>query len=323
MTIETSGASEATGRNSIPATVLVTGGTGFLGRYVVEALTEYGANVVSYNRDYSVSPHPKVVAVQGELFDIPKLTRTLREHDVGAIIHTAAQSHPEISIDLPVTTFAANVDGTLAVFEAARLSPSTRRIVNVSSECAYGNQDETTMVTESASTLPNTPYGVTKVTGELLGRVYREIYQMDVVSLRVTEIYGPGLRMPEVLKEMLCAAVRGNPFRLDVGASHRFQFVHVCDVARATILALAKSSLPQYVYNISGGVQLTLAEAADLIRSRFPDADITIGPGHLSGWDRQGPFDICAAEKDFDYKPSVSITEGITSYSAWLADNAG
>jgi UDP-glucose 4-epimerase len=292
-------------------TVLVTGGTGFLGRYIVEQLATAGVTVISYNRDHSVSPHPKVIPVQGELFDIPRLTRALAEHAVDRIIHTAAQSHPGISIDLPVTTFAANVDGTLAVFEAARLSPSTRRIVNLSSECAYGDTDESAIVTESSPTRPNTPYGVTKVATEMLGRVYTSLYGLDVVSLRVTEIYGAGLRMPEVLNEMISAASHRTPFRLDAGARHRFQFVHVSDVARAAILASTKTSLRQYVYNISGGEQLTLAEAADMVRSLFPDADISIGDGYLPGWDRQGPFDISAAERDFGYGPRISLVDGI------------
>lgn len=293
-------------------TILITGGTGFLGRYVVDQLATGGITVLSYNRDHSTSAHPNVIAVQGELFDIPRLTRTLVEYAVEGIIHTAAQSHPEISVDLPVTTFTANVDGTLAVFEAARMSPSTCRIVNLSSECAYGDTDESQWVTESSPTLPNTPYGVTKVATELLGRVYRSLYGLDVVSLRVTEIYGAGLKMPEVLTDMIGAASERRPFHLDAGARHRFQFVHVSDVARAAILAFAKPSLPQYVYNITGGEQLTLADAADLVRRRFPQADISVGPGYLPGWDRQGPFDISAAERDFGYRPCVSLADGIT-----------
>jgi len=299
--------------------VLVTGGTGFVGRQLVDALTAAGTPVVSYNRDYAASALPDVVAVQGELFDIPRLLGVLREHRVERIIHTAAQSHPEISIEVPVTTFAANVDGTLGVFEAARLSGVVRRIVNFSSECAYGHQDEEIPVAESACPLPNTPYGVTKVATELLGRVYRDTYGLDVVSLRVTEIYGPGLRMPEVLKDMIHAAAQDSAFHLDTGAAHRFQFVHVSDVVRAAISACRRDRLPEHVYNISGGEQVTLAQAADLVRAEFPHATIDLGPGYLSGWDRQGPFDITAAERDFGYRPQVSLVEGVAAYAAWLA----
>jgi UDP-glucose 4-epimerase len=306
----------------VPA-VLVTGGTGFLGRHLVDALADDGVSVVSYNRDYAVCCDPNIVAAQGELFDIPRLVAVLQEHRVERIIHTAAQSHPEISVELPLTTFAANVDGTLAVFEAARMSGTVRRVVNFSSECAYGHQDEEAPVAESASPLPNTPYGVTKVATELLGRVYRDTYDLDVVSLRVTEIYGPGLRMPEVLKDMIHAAAQQTTFRLDGGSAHRFQFVHVADVVRAAVLACRHDHLPQHVYNISGGQQVTLASAADLVRSQFPNAVISLGPGHLPGWDRQGEFDIGAAERDFGYRPAVSLAEGIASYATWLSEKVG
>jgi len=303
-------------------TVLVTGGTGFLGSYVVDDLVRQGIDVVSYNRDHSVPSHPGVVAVQGELFDVPRLVRALNEHGIDRVIHTAAQSHPEISLDLPMSTFAANVDGTLAMFEAARMCETPPRIVNLSSECAYGDQDETVAVTESSPTLPNTPYGVTKVAGELLGRVYSTAYGLDVVSLRVTEIYGPGLKLPEVLKEMIVAAVRGRPFVLESGGDHRFQFVHASDVTRAALLAMAKPHLPQYVYNVSGGRQVTINKVAALLKDMFPTCTVDVGPGHLAGWDRQGAFDISAAAGDFGYEPQISLSGGIATYAKWLTEHA-
>jgi UDP-glucose 4-epimerase len=298
--------------------VLVTGATGFVGRYIVADLVESGADVVSYNRDFAADDRPGVTCVQGELFELPRLARVIAEHDVDTIIHTAAQSHPEISIDLPMTTFAANVDGTLAVFEAARMCPNPPRIVNFSSECAYGDQDENVPVTESSVPQPNTPYGVTKVATEMLGRVYGATYGIDIVSLRVTEIYGPGLKMPEILKDMLIAALSGKPFTLEHGAAHRFHLVHAADVARAAVLAAATPKLPLHVYNVSGGEQLTLAETAELIRQHVPGASITLGNGYWPGWDRQGPFDITAAARDFGWHPQIPPAAGIESYAEWL-----
>jgi UDP-glucose 4-epimerase len=302
-------------------TVMVTGGLGFVGRHVVHELAEAGTTTVSYNRDFSQHEHPLVTAVQGELFDIPKLVRTIRDHDITAVIHTAAMSHPEISIELPITTFAANVEGTLYLLEAARLTSLTR-IVNFSSECAYGHQPLNTAVTESACPTPNTPYGVTKVATEHLGRIYNDLYGLDVISLRVTEVYGPGLRMPEVLKDMLTAAVRGRPFALPEGAAHRFQFVHVLDVARAAVLAAQADEPKQSVYNISGGSQVTLEDLADTIRGRFPQAELTLGPGFWGGWDRQGPFDLSAAARDLDYIPEWPLERGLDQYAHWLAEHA-
>jgi nucleoside-diphosphate-sugar epimerase len=123
-------------------------------------LAASGRKVVSYNRDHSESDDPGVVVVQGELFDIPRLMHVVCGHGVDAIVHTAAVSHPTLSLDFPVGTFAANVDGTLGVLEAARLTDG-RRVVNFSSETVYGRADGT--IDERTPVAPSTPYAVTKV----------------------------------------------------------------------------------------------------------------------------------------------------------------
>ena len=172
---------------------LVTGGRGFVGRHLVDQLLGDGVKVVSYNRDFSIDSGDGLTVVQGELFDIPRLTETLRRYSVERIIHTAGQSHPGLSIDLPWTTFKANAEGTLAVYEAARAS-GVRRIVNFSSECALGNLDLDTPVVESITPRPTTPYGVTKVSGEMFGDVYNSLYGMEIVSLRIHGVDADYLR---------------------------------------------------------------------------------------------------------------------------------
>lgn len=267
-------------------TTLVTGGKGFVGRHLVNRLVEHGETVVSYNRDFAVDTRPSVTTVQGELFDIPVLVKALTENHVDKIIHTAGMSHPGVSVDLPLTTIAANIDGTAAVFEAARMA-GVRRIVNFSSECAYGNLDDA-LVHEDQKPTPTTPYGVTKVAGELLGNVYNNLYGMEIVSLRVTEVYGPGLWMPSLLGDLLNAALSGTPYILAVGGDHKFQFVYVEDVAAAAYLASVAPELRQPVYHVSGDTQITVAEAANTVRAIFPEAKFEIGPGYIEKWDRQG-----------------------------------
>jgi nucleoside-diphosphate-sugar epimerase len=300
---------------------MVTGGLGFVGRHLVRLLAAGGERVISYNRDYAESADPAVITVQGELFDIPRLVRTLHEYGVTRILHTAAMSHPELSIDLPVTTFAANVHGTVSLFEAARLAGGVGRIVNFSSECAYGHQ-ELDVVREDARLRPTTPYGVTKVATELLGDVYTARYGLAVVSLRITEVYGPGNPMPEVLRDMVAAAVHGRPYVLERGGDHLFQFVHVEDVARAAKAAAVADGAPlRSVYNVTGGRQVSLADAAAIVTAAIPGAEISVGRGHIATLDRQGPYDISAAEDDLGYRPRWRLEDGVRAYASWLREH--
>jgi UDP-glucose 4-epimerase len=288
--------------------ILVTGGLGFAGRHIVKTLMKEGQRVVSYNRDYSKSDSEQVTAVQGELVDIPRLVETMRAEQVSGIIHTAAMSHPEISVAVPITTFAANVTGTLHVLEAARMA-GVNRFVNFSSECVYGDNPEP--ISEATAVRPKTPYAVTKVCTEQLCSVYAALYGVDAISLRITEIYGRGLRMPEVMNDMIKAAAAGKTFALEEGADQKFHFVHVEDVARAALLAVKAAGGDQRVVNISGGPQVRLADVREKVLAQLPQAVIELGPGPITGWDQQGPFDIAAANRLIGYQPSWSLHQGI------------
>jgi nucleoside-diphosphate-sugar epimerase len=104
------------------------------------------------------------------------------------------------------------------------------------------------------------------------------------------------------------------------GGEHRFQFIHVEDVARATLCALDSGPPATRVFNISGGSQVALSDAVDVVRAAVPGADIEVGPGlwHL---DRQGEWDISAAERELGYQPQITLEAGISSYAQWLKEN--
>src|SRR5918992_2020611 len=176
-------------------TIMITGGRGFTGRHITARLTAGGRSVVSYNRDFD-SSEDGVVMVQGELFDVSRLVRVLQQHGIREIVHTAAMSHPTLSLEFPIATFAANVDGTVALLEAARLA-GVKRVVNFSSEVVYGAVDGP--VTEDLPIKPSTPYAVTKATTEWLGRGYTHPHRLRGVAPGVPHVYGPGDRMAQAL----------------------------------------------------------------------------------------------------------------------------
>jgi UDP-glucose 4-epimerase len=297
--------------------VLVTGGRGYVGRAIVRKLAEQGTTVIRYDRDH-FEPSDGIGQVQGELYDVPRLLDVLREHAVDAIIHTAAISHPDVSLAMPVATFEANVTGTVAVFEAARLSPRVGRVVNFSSSSVYGHVDGD--VREDLPLRPITPYGVTKVATDLLGGVYRDLYDVDVVSLRLTWVYGPGNRMPEHVRDIVRAALAGEPYRAPAGADHPLPLIHVEDAADGTIAALRAARVSQPSYNLSGPELPTLGEVAERVRALVPGADIEIGPGDLP-LHRLGRFDMTATERDLGYEPAWNLDRGLPAYVEWLRDH--
>ena len=240
----------------------------------------------------------------------------LQQHKVDAIVHTAAMSHPTLSLDVPVGTFAANVEGTLGVLEAARVT-GVRRVVNFSSETVYGRADGP--VDEGTPVAPSTPYAVTKVATEWLGHVYKARYSVEVVSLRIAQVYGPGNKMPEVLGDMLKSVRDSRRFVLDRGGDHGFNFIYADDVATATLAALAAQgpfALP--AYNVSSAEYWRLADAADLARRLLPEAKIEIGHGPVPELDLRGPFAIGEARRALGFEPYWTLERGLADYVDWL-----
>ena len=282
---------------------LVTGGTGFIGRYVIDRLQDQGDCVVSYDRAPAAAGLPaQTISVQGELFDLSRLAGTISRHDVGRIVHAAGMSHPELSIGMPEATVAANALGTLNLLEAGRLTTFPGRIVLLSSTTVYGK--------------PRTPFAAAKAFGDLLGQVYTERYGLDVVSLRLSETYGPGRRVPNLLERLIDAGLSRRPLRLDAGADRPYHLVHVEDVARATVAALNASAPAARIYDIAGE-PMPLEQIVAIVRERLPEADIVLGPGLGCEIDHGGPGFAEMADAELGYRPRWGLARGIDDLCTW------
>jgi UDP-glucose 4-epimerase len=283
---------------------LVTGGTGFIGRYVIDRLQDDGECVVSYDRAPAAAGLPaRTVSVQGELFDLTRLAGTIAGQDVRRIVHAAGMPDPQLSIGMPEATIAANALGTMNLLEAGRLTSFAGRIVLLSSTTVHGR--------------PRTPYAAAKTFGDLLGQVYTDSYSLDVVSLRLTEAYGPGRRRPNLVEQLIEAGLRGRPLRFDSGADQPYHLVHVEDVARAVVAALNAPAPASRIYDIAGE-QMPLGQVAAIVRDRLPRADIEIGPGLLADIDHHGPADSGPADRELGYRPRWSLARGIDDLCIWL-----
>ncbi|WJV25641.1 MULTISPECIES: NAD-dependent epimerase/dehydratase family protein [Pseudomonas] len=300
--------------------VLVTGANGFLGQEVVHQLLRQGHSVVGYDRSLMCSiDAPGYQYRQGDLVDLASLFDTCGAQRFDAVIHTAAISHPVDSRRIPLQTVMTNALGTTHVLEAARLC-EIPRVVNLSSECAYGHSRELGTIDETAPLQPTTPYGCTKVFTEKLGQVYSDLYQISVISLRPGWIYGPGQFMQCYLKSLLRAAIDRQPLIESSGGDYRLQYVHVADVAAACLLAATVDDLrlSQRVFNVTAGEQESYADVAARVRQLYPNADISIGPGTIDVLDENGRFEISAAQKQLGYSPEYRLSDGLVTYAHWL-----
>jgi len=303
--------------------ILVTGCNGFLGREVCRQLLAKDYAVVGYDRSLScLIEASHFTYIQGDLADLASLMECCQKGQFTAIIHTAAISHPVESRRIPLQTVLTNALGTAHVLECARLL-GIKRMVNLSSECAYGNNSELKEISESAPLNPTTPYGCSKVFTEKMGNVYSNLYQVSVISLRPGWIYGPGQFMQCYLKSMLRSAIDDTPLEETQGADYLFQYVHVSDVAAACLLAaeVDDKKLRQRVFNITAGEQESYASVAKRVKALFPQARIEIGGGTIDILDRNAKFDISAACGQLGYAPKYKLDEGLKQYAGWLRSN--
>lgn len=300
--------------------ILVTGGAGYLGTYIIARLREDGHRVINYCRDLLPQDDDKeIIPVIGELYDITRLISICKTYEIDRIIHTAGQSHPVISQMVPLQTVEANIMGTVGILEAARMI-GIKRVVLFSSEAAYGEHGNTQM-TLDIPLIPRTPYGVTKATCEMMGRAYNWSFGMECVSIRCGQVYGPRHVTQEYVRDAIKAGISQKKYVLEEGWDHKIQLIHVRDAAEVTILSCMSDKINDMaVYNASSGYQPTFGEILEKLENLIPGFEYEVGAGTL-GSEQQGVFDLTETERDLGYIPQVSLEQGLKEYIEWLQEH--
>jgi UDP-glucose 4-epimerase len=305
--------------------VAVTGGSGFIGRHVVAALAAAGHTVTILSR--GAAPVPGAAHVVRA--DITARDLGARLAGAEAIVHLAALADSSLSEGDPVGYTEVNTTGTLNVLEAARQIGAG--VVFASSQRVYppwhGPQDEV------LGPAPTTVYGWGKLAAEGWVTMYRQLYALPAITLRLFSVYGPGQRagggVSGVVAIFAERALRGQP--LAVHQRHLRDFVYVGDVAAAALRAVERlrdPALTGRVYNIGSGIGTPLDTLATLVRERAGMAErVSIAVAADAGERREEVFaTIARAERELDWTPTVALPDGIDRYLAWLRaehDRAG
>ena len=287
---------------------VVTGGRGFIGSQVVEALIAEGAKVHVIDNLAGGSkrkPNPKAVYHKKDISKFKEIEGIFKGADY--VFHFAALPRVQFSIEFPLKTFETNTKGTLNVLEAARLAKVSRVVYSASSS-AYGDQKIMPLV-EDMLAHPKSPYGLQKYEGELMCRMYSEVYGLPTVCLRYFNVYGPGLdpngAYALVIGKFLKQRSEGKPMTITGTGKQTRDFTHVTDVVQANILAAkCEKAGKGEVFNIGAGKNATIKKVAELI-----GGPIEWIPARLEPKDTLA--DNSRARKILGWNPKVSLEEGI------------
>jgi UDP-glucose 4-epimerase len=312
--------------------VLVTGGAGFLGSYITAALRSAGHQAIAFGTSVPgaeakiISPGIEGYFHQGSIADREALREFCREQKIDAIVHSASRTGLQASLANPLSFYETNVIGMVNICEIAR-ELDIRKLVLVSSNAVYQASGGSVLTESSPSTSPfrGNPaghYGTSKMAAEAIGMTYAEFHNVDFVAVRVTAIYGFGMRSPLFIKPMIENAVNNLPTRLATGGPMRRDYTDARDCAAGILAALTLGPRPvgaQRIYNVSSGTLLSGTEIAAAVRRVLPAADIQIGeelsPLEAANAPMRAAFDISAAKRDLGWAPSISLDRGIADYA--------
>jgi len=295
---------------------LVTGGAGFIGSHITEELIKRGDEVIVLDNMYSGQPenvavNPMAEFVDGSILDTEILGSICKKYNIEGIFHLAAVASVQKSIENPALVHEVNVTGTLNVLEAAR-KHGVRKVVLSASAAAYGD-NPVFPKREDMLPEPLSPYAVSKIASEMYCKTYAELYNMQTISLRYFNVFGPrqdpnGEYAAVIPKftEKICAGE--SPTVFGDGKQTR-DFVYVKDVARANILAM--DSDISGLFNIGTGIQTSLNNLAKMIMDAAEiSVDMKYEPAR-EGDVRHSVADISKAKSELGYVPEWRLADGI------------
>ncbi len=294
--------------------ILISGACGLVGHPLSQLLTRRGERVIGLDPADPPAPVGGMTHVRQGFGNFNMLLSLLKEHNVGKIVHAGGISGPMLSKDDPHHINRVNLVSTIDLAEAARQN-GIERFVYCSSGSAYGVTPES-LVTEDTPLRPTSVYGATKAASDLVLMAYRDEYDLDVIGLRYSSVYGPRRTTDCAIRKMIEDAMAKRPTKLDWGAGEFWPFVFVTDIVTATAAALDAPKTPQYAYNVAGPDMPAVQRIAELVYEAFPNADIELGsnPRH----DKRGRFDLSAAARDLTWTPEWDIERGVPDYIDWF-----
>lgn len=323
--------------------ILVTGGAGFIGSAVIRRAISDGHEVVNVDAlTYAacldnvalVADTPGYSFEQADIRDADAMAAILDRHRPDAIMHLAAESHVDRSIDGPAAFIDTNVTGTYVLLEATRAywtragRPGTFRFHHISTDEVFGSLGENGFFTEDSPYQPNSPYSASKAGSDHLVRAWRETYGLPTVLTNCSNNYGPYQFPEKLIPVVILNALAGKPIPIYGAGDNIRDWLHVEDHAEALLLVLQHGETGRS-YNIGGENEMTnlnLVEMICAILDRLKPAAapysnqvtfVTDRPGH----DRRYAIDPTRIRTELNWRPSYTPETGLEQTVQWYLDN--
>jgi dTDP-glucose 4,6-dehydratase len=326
--------------------ILVTGGAGFIGSAVVRQAVAAGHHVVNVDaltyaacieNVTSVSDSPLYTFEQADIRDRAALDAVFAAHKPDVIMHLAAESHVDRSIDGPGDFIETNITGTYNMLEAARRywvaqgKPETFRFHHISTDEVFGSlpADPEAMFTEETSYDPRSPYSASKASSDHLVRAWHETYGLPVVMTNCSNNYGPFHFPEKLVPVVILSALAGKDLPIYGAGDNIRDWLYVEDHADALLLVVQKGVVGRS-YNIGGenertNLQLVRTICAILDRKKPKDsgsyADLITHVGDRPGHDARYAIDPKRIRTELNWKPSVTVEEGLEKTVDWYLEN--
>jgi len=324
--------------------ILITGGAGFIGSALVAAAIDAGHSVVNLDAlTYAASPaslakfadHPAYAFVHGDIRDRAALDATFTTHRPDAVLHLAAESHVDRSIDGPGAFIATNVTGTFHLLEAARAywqargRPDGFRFLHVSTDEVFGSLGPVGAFHEGSAYAPNSPYAASKAASDHLVRAWGETYGLPVLVSHCSNNYGPRQFPEKLIPVVILNALAGRDIPVYGDGTQVRDWLFVGDHAAALLAVLARGQIGRS-YNVGGGAEATNRDLVTRICAVLDGLrpndrayarlirHVADRPGH----DRRYAMDATRIRDELGWKPSVTLEQGLKTTVAWYLDNA-
>jgi dTDP-glucose 4,6-dehydratase len=335
---------------SLRNTILVTGGTGFIGsNFVMQWIQSTGTTVINLdlltyagNLDNlaTLKEDPRHQLVRGDICDSELVAALLKDHRPEAIVHFAAESHVDRSIAAPGAFIRTNVLGTFTLLEQARaywseLDETARRsfrFLHISTDEVYGSlgpQDPT--FSETAAYAPNSPYAASKAASDHLVRAYYHTYGLPVITTNSSNNYGPFQFPEKLIPLMILNALEGEPLPVYGDGGNVRDWLFVADHCSAIRAVLERGRIGE-TYNIGGNSErknIEVVQAVCDLVDEFRPGDalgprrrlitfVTDRPGH----DRRYAIDASKINRELGWRPAEKFESGLRRTVAWYLENA-